>query len=291
MSYGDERLHCRPLKERDFDKIQEFLAGAPTYSTVLMRRPFAERKTFPGWWYGCVHVETQELRGLACVETRTANIYATTDQAAAYMGTQLLKNQSNMPSHKPQRHTVFGEKRTVDVFWETFQFIKRTVDSDRLRILVGTEQPAEKLRDTVTVSVATEREFKLVREFRGEWATEMNQFDPRRLNPASHDAHCKAIIASGRQLVARKGGKPIFIAELVPQTEGRILIDRVFVPRPFRTFKKMAATALIGCTELALEQGTEALLFADKDDAFSQKLAELAGYEERGTYRNIGMKG
>ena len=69
------------------------------------------------------------------------------------------------------------------------------------------------------------------------------------------------------------------------------MIDKIFVPRPFRNFKKMAATALAGSTEIALEQGSEVLLFANLNDEFTTKVAEMAGFESRMTYRSVSMRG
>ena len=290
MSYGEERLHVRALKD-ERDKIADFIERSPTYPTFLMHRPLEEFDSFGGWWFGVIVVETQELRALACIENHSANMYAQSDDAAEEMGRIMLKQQSKAPRKVGVRHQIFGEKTTVDRFWQVFQNINRTVDIDALRGLFGATEPGERIKDTVSVSRATSADIKIVSEFAAGHAIDAWRIDPRRVSPQGHQANCMAVIESGRQLVARKGNKPLCIAEIVPQTEGRVMIDKIYVPRPFRTFKKLAATALVMFTEVALEEGSEALLFANVDDAFSTSIAEMAGFESRMTYRSISMRG
>ncbi len=291
MEYGEERLHVRMLGSADKKKIGDFLERTPTYSTLMMQGPYQNFETFGGWWYGVIVVDSQEVRALACVENHAANMYAESDQAAAEMGSKMLKAQKNLSRKAGIRHQVFGEQRTVERFWDKFQHINRTVDVDVVRRLVGATTPGERLRDTVTVRRATTQDLKVVFEFGAGYAIEQWGVDPRKTARDNHQAYCERSIEEGRQVVAYKGNKPIFIAEIVEQGEGTAMLNRMFVPRPFRTFKKMASTALVGTTELALENTKELLLFADESDDFMTKVVDLAGFEQRGNYRSISMRG
>ena len=291
MNYGEERLHVRMLGSADKKKIGDFLERTPTYSTLMMQGPYQNFESFGGWWYGVIVIDSQEVRALACVENHAANMYAESDQAAEEMGSKMLKAQKNLSRKAGVRHQVFGERRTVEKFWHRFQHINRTVDVDKVRLLVGATTPGERLRDTVTVSRATAKDLKVVFEFGAGYTIEQWGVDPRKTSKDSHRAYCESVIEEGRQVVAYKGAKPIFIAEIVDQGEGTAMLNRIFVPRPFRTFKKMASTALVGATELALENAKELLLFADESDDFMTKVVEMAGFEERGSYRSISMRG
>ena len=79
------------------------------------------------------------------------------------------------------------------------------------------------------------------------------------------------------------------VAELIKPEERTVILDRLYVPRPFRVRKKLVTSALIQGSRLALNDADEVAFFADEEDKLLNKCAPLAGFERKGTFRLIVM--
>lgn len=280
----------KELKPREMDSISDFLKNAPRYETLLMRGAHAAMAAgrFDGWWYGCFAGGT-DLRALMCVEGTTGNLWARDIDAIDAMATDLLKSQERYGSSQSHRHTLLGEEGVLTRFWATFHAIGRQVVNDRVRSLMGSGATLGKPSLRIALTCATPADLKLVSEFNAEQAVEAFGVDPRMAGREAHDRRCMAAIEAGRQLVAREGPKPVMVCEVGALDEQTAMLDRIFVPKPFRSRKRMIAKALAAAAVLPEAAGKELIFFADSDELV--EAATHGGFEARCRYRMVATRG
>jgi hypothetical protein len=288
----NERFHYRVLKDVDAATIRAFVEASPTYATFLMRGPSSDFVAFKGWFAGVVEIGTQELRALSVVQDTSANIYADSTASAQALAKGMLDANRNKAYRDPKRHQILGDAKVMADFWDVFQVIpNRTLIYDKKRHLLGAIEPAENTREKLSVTPAVPKDLRVVYELTAEFSVEQWGIDPRRVSAEAHKNYCKRVIIEGRQLVGRMGDKPVFAAEIGPAIEGKVTLDRVFVPKPLRVRKKMVAGALSEAARFALQHGEEALFFCNVDDEATLEAASNAGFASRREYRLVALRG
>jgi hypothetical protein len=278
------RHGCRKLGRDDHDAIQKFIAEAPRYATILMRGPARDIDTFKGWWKGALMGGIPEA--LLCVEGTTSHLYGANREAVEEMANNIVSLQKMGPASVPKTHQITGVSVSLDPFWGTLKALHHTLVHDRERDLMAATDPGKAPKSSVTVEPATQADFKLVYEFSADQTVAQWGWDPRRISPDSHQARCRRVIDDGRQLIGKDGGRPVFLAELVPIDEDTVLLDRIFVPQGLRLRKRMAS-CLIGAVRASKKYGNETLFFAEKNDEKMGKALALTEFESKATYRLV----
>lgn len=285
-------LYTRFLDDKDLDPLKAFIAKAPVYATVYIHRPLMDFESFPGWWYGAFNSEqNDQLEAIACVEGTTGHVVGLTREGLEAMGRDRLGSAAATGESDGHSHQLVGTAEALDVFWKMFSVRdNREVVVNSRRAMMGcTELAAGTLVRDIEVSIATEADFKMVSEYSAEQSLEQWGSDPRRRNKAAHEARVHTAIASGHQLTGRQGARPIFVAELVDLGEGMTLLDRVYIPRPFRR-RRLVTGALTASTGLALQDADEVLILFDEDNDYLSKACEKAGFSARDAYRVLVLR-
>jgi len=275
--------------KNDKQKIENFLEMAPRYSTLLMRGAARDAEAFKGWWMGALAAGTN-LQALMCVEGTAGNLFGEEDDAIETLAEVMYDRIKSGPRGPSRAHQLLGPERVIDIYWRIFQKVNRTVIFDRKRKLFSTTGPVDPPKPDITIAKAQPNDLKLIYEFSGEQMAEQWKLDPRRAYPDAHKERCRKLIESGHQLVGRDRGRPVFIAELVPVEDRAVMVDRIFVPRPFRVRKKMVASAMIILARQALEDVDEVLYFSEIDNDMLMRCAEIGEFKEVSTYRLIVMR-
>ncbi len=116
---------------------------------------------------------------------------------------------------------------------------------DRKRKLFSTTAPADPPKPNITIAPAQRSDLKLISEWTADQMVEQWKIDPRRAYPEAHKERCLAVIDSGRQLVARDKGHPVFIAETIPveeRTAYMAALEAASVDNDIRPFTTFLAT-------------------------------------------------
>jgi hypothetical protein len=289
MGYGVLDLTPR-TDTKDRARLDEFLASAPRYPTLLLRRQAANLEAFTGFWPAALEAGL-ELKALGSVENNATLVWGEDHEAITALANDMARRVLNR-SAEGGTHQLAGDERVIETYWRTFAKVgrARVVNMDRkLRLAAATQDVAPPKPD-ITVEAATESDLKIVYAFTGDYAVENWGVDPRRMSPQAHEQACRQVIAEGRQLVGKDRGRPVFVAELAPLDSEGWLLDKVQVPRPFRVRKKMVASALVGAARLARERVPEVLAFVDVADAALASSFEMAGFVQKRMYRWLVMR-
>jgi hypothetical protein len=283
------RFGSREIRKDGFGAIRAFVANAPRYGTLLMRRAVATIDTWKGWWWGAFDKTDNELRALACIEGTVVNLHGEPDALRA-MAEIMLAQQRTRVAVRGQTHQLIGNRPSVSAYWDIFKNMpKRQVLYDRIRNLMATKGPGENPKPSLIVTKATSDDLKVVSAFTAEYMTEVYGVDPIRTGRQAHEDRCRKAISEGRQLIGRDGGKPVFVAEMSFPDDDLVMLDRLHVPKPFRR-RKLTAAGLVEAACHALVKGEECLFFADRESKSLLTGAEIAGYEVRSEYRLIVMR-
>lgn len=280
--------NCQELGFRDRDRIKALLENAPAYEVLLMKRAAENMGDFTGGWFGAL--ADGRLEAIACLESNTTVLWSANYEATNTMAQRMLSIQRKRPTSSTGTHQIVGEELIVGRFWEIFQHIRRTVVLDRRRDLLSVKEPDAPPRSGLTVSTATPKEIKLVYEFSGDQTVEQWGWDPRKISPEGHKERCEEVIAEGRQLIGRDRGRPVFLAERTLIDDETVLLERLFVPRPFRR-RKLVVSAVLAGAKFVLENAKECVFFADNDDEAQKKALALTNLERKATYRVIVIRG
>jgi|ETNmetMinimDraft_26_1059896.scaffolds.fasta_scaffold35212_2 hypothetical protein len=284
-----ETYRSRELHAADRDAIARLLAGGSTTDTLLIARALQGGDNFPGWWYGTVGPDG-ELAAAMAIDNHVGHLYAANDEAANAMGRAMLRQQQMLTSRGASRHELNGPWQALTAFWRSFQAIDRQLKADVSRELIRSTGSTSTRSRRISVNVADESDLRLVAEFTALACVEDKGFDPRKTTPDGHLRRCRRAIEGGRQLVAREAGvKPVMVAEVVQVDEATAMLERLFVPLPFRGRKLLVGGALALAAESAPVAGKRLLLFASGDAMMAA--AEKAQYETVARYRQIVMLG
>lgn len=293
MFEPSESLHSRTLRSDDGDKVRAFLETAPLYPTFLMKAPAKNFESFSGWWQGAFN-QDRELRAIACVEGTAGNIYGASHEAVAELAREMARNARMLKggTKSSAAHQLLGEESVMDSFWDIFQNVGKTVIHDKKRDFLASDAPNLIERPGFTFGVATQDDFKVVFEYAADAVLEQWGLDPRRAGRQAHEKACAQRIASGNLLVARDKGKPVFIADLMPRVGDVIMLSNIFVPRPFRR-RKIIAAAITASFRHAVDVvgATTLAFFADQQDEKLQKAVALLELEKKCVYRHFVMRG
>lgn len=279
---------CRELAKSEFKEVQDFLKDADRYPTLLMRRAAANPDDFKGGWYAALM--DRRVEALLCMESGTTILYGANDEAIRTMAQRMLSVQRKRPRSASGTHQIIGEERGLGHFWDVFQQLGRTVVLDRRRDLLSVQEPNKPPKSTLVVGPAKPADFKLVYEFSADQTVDQWGWDPRRVSPEAHKNRVNAAIEQGRQLVGRDAGRPVFLAERTSIEDETVLLERVYIPRPFRR-KKLLSSALLAGAKFALGKAKEVVFFADQDDTAMKKALALTNFEAKCTYRVLVLRG
>ncbi|PIE18905.1 MAG: hypothetical protein CSA66_03505 [Proteobacteria bacterium] len=282
----DAQYGCRELKPSDHERIARFIRGAPRDATLYLRPVIEDLGSFGGWWFGGLAGGT-DLQALLCIDNHAAEIYGSDRDALHAVGAALRKMQELSSGAGAHRHQLSGEASSVAPIWQALKSLKgRTLVADRFRRLMAAGEPPDKPPSKrIRLGYATPKDLRTIYELTADRRLELHHLDPRRANPAAHRARCEAAIRDKRQLLGRDGDKPVFVAELKPTPDGRVLLDEVHVPQAFRSRKRLIGGALHLARKAPAARDKDLLFFAE-DDAMAAA-AEMANYELRTTYRHV----
>lgn len=284
-----EDFRSRELQPNDRGAIATLLGGASLADGLLIKRQFARFEDSPGWWYGTLTGEGQ-LQAVMAIEGHSGVLFAASEDAAHAMGKHMLRQQQMMAGHGSTRHELLGPWQAMTAFWRGFKAIDRQLKSDSARELLRSTASTKSPSRRVELRLAVEGDLRLVAEFTAMLAVEQQGHDPRRTRPDSHQRRCRNAIVEGRQLVASEAGeRPVMVADVVDVDEQTALLERVFVPLPFRSRKRLVAGALALAAASAPVAGRRLLVFTDGEQLLAA--AELAGFQSVARYRQIVMIG
>lgn len=275
----------RELKADDRGEVERLIEAADRYQTLFIRPTLARFESFGGWWYGALADGTR-LEAVMSVEDHVANVYAETREAIGAMAEEIFQLQVRLSNARPHRHQVIGEASSVEPLWASLKRLPRKLISDRTRTLMrAAEAPERSPSKRLALTFAEPSDLRLVYELTAEAQLERFGVDPRRTQREAHTQRCRAIIEQRRQLVGRAGDKPVLVAHLADIDDDTVMLDGIYVPRPFRTRKRLLGAGLHQAREVPLAEGRELLVFADDD--LVQAAAELAGYRACARYRHV----
>lgn len=282
------QVFTREVHPDDRDAVLDLLEQRGSlYETLLQRAPAHNMSDFSGWWFGAFHSGT--IHALACIEGRAYTIYGDDGRAIEALGRD-MHYLSHSGAARTGTQQILAEESVMQHFQVFFTMTRKRVAKDSLRLLLSADSSAELSRPGFRLSVATPDDLQVVSAFNAELAMDNFSSDPRRSDRAGHEARCLTQIQAGNTLVGRDKGKPVFLAELVAQPEGRVFLDRVYMPRALQR-RKIIAAALNEATRIALERDhREVLLFADVDHAAMQKALPLTHFQTRCTYRLVVLR-
>lgn len=273
---------CRELRDADATHIQRLLQASDRQAALYVR-PVGT----PGlWWFGAVSRSGSDIGAALQVEGTTATLIEADKEATAALGRGLLQHQKMIGGDHGGRHVVRGPAPCVSRFWQDFQHIGRKVVADRTAVL-HVAGPAGSSR--LDVRVADAGDLKLVAEFLADAILEARGFDPRRTGRDAHERRCAQLLRDGLAVVARDAGAAVLVGELVHQGPQVALLEPWFVPRAFRSRKRLIAQALAPLPGLPPLAGRELLALAD--GAELNEAMALAAWQPRATYRTIEMQG
>lgn len=279
---------CRELAKSEFKEVQDFLRDAPRYPTLLMRRAAAFPDEFKGGWYAALM--DRRVEALCCMESGTTIMYGSNNEAIRTMAQRMLSVQRKRPRTASGTHQIIGEEIGLGQFWDIFQHLGRTVVLDRRRDLLSVQDPDKPAKSTLVVGPAKPADFKLVYEFSADQTVDQWGWDPRRISPEAHKNRVTAVMEEGRQLIGRDAGRPVFLAERTSIEDETVLLERVYIPRPFRR-QKLLSSALLAAARFALGKAKEVVFFADQNDAAMKKALALTNFEAKCIYRVLILRG
>lgn len=283
---------CRELRANDTNAIANLLRGCPPEARLFVRKGAPDWSVGDGWWYGAVAAGAAE-RGAAelgaalQVEGTTGTLIEGAPAATVALAHTLLAHQRLIGKATGDRHVLRGLQAPMGRLWEAFQQLGRKVVADRTRALFSA--PGEAQASRLDVRAGEVGDLKLVSEFIGESVLESRGFDPRRTGRDAHERRCQNALREGRCLVARDGGAAVLVAELAALDEATWLLEPWFVPRAFRSRKRLVAQALLPLPGLPMVAGRQLLAFAE--GAELNEAFELAGWQQRAVYRVVEMQG
>ncbi len=285
---SDGQFATRELGPRDKRAVVDLLERVSNHESRLARS-FVERfDEFDGWWMGAIR--NGEVEALMAIDGHAGILVSQDDDATRAMAHGMVRQQQMLVSRGSSRHQLSGTWRTLDLFWQIFQAVDRQVVCDKSRELMAATEETESPSRRVTVDLATTDDLRVVLEFTGQHSAEMYGLDPRRVSPESHRHECNAVIAAGRQLIAREsGGRPVMVAEVVDIGPHEVLLERLHVPLPFRGRKRLVGGAMAAARGLEPCAEKRLLLFADDPQLVAA--AERANFERMARYRLISMVG
>ncbi len=284
-----DNYRSRELHVEDRRAIGELLETGRLTQTMHVQRALDQGDDFKGWWYGAL-APSGDLAAAMAIEGHTGHLYASDEDAAVAMGRAMLRQQQMMASRGATRHELNGPWQSLTAFWRSFQAIDRQLKSDIQRNLIRSTGSTSSPSRRVTISVADEGDLRLVSEFTALAAVEEKGYDPRKTTPDGHRRRCSRAIAEGRQLVVREAGaRPVMVAEVVDIDESTAMLERLFVPLPFRGRKLLVGGALALAAGSEPVAGRRLLLFATGEQMMVA--AERASFELIERYRQIVMLG
>ena len=139
------------------------------------------------------------------------------------------------------------------------------------------------------VRIGDATDLKLFVEFMADATLETRGFDPRRTGREAHERRCAQTLRDGAAVVARDASVAVLVGELAQMGPQLTLLDPWFVPRAFRSRKRLIAQALAPIPDLAPLAGRSLMAFAEGAD-LSEAIA-LAGWQPLLSYRTVEMQG
>jgi hypothetical protein len=270
------------LRDTDTASIRALIDASDRQARLYVRDISA-----PGhWWFGAVSRGSTDLGAALQVEGTTATLIEGDADATVALGRGLLQHQRMIGQDHGGRHVVRGTAVAMARFWEAFQQIGRKVVADRTAVLHVAPAAGPTRLD---VRVGDAADLKLFSEFLADATLETRGFDPRRTGRESHERRCAQVLRDGLGVVARDAGAAVLVGELVHLGPQVTLLEPWFVPRAFRSRKRLIAQALAPLPGLASVAGRELLAFAD--GAELNEAMALAGWQPRAAYRTVEMQG
>ncbi len=284
-----ETYRSRELHAEDRPAIARLLEQGLITETLAIRQALARGEDYPGWWYGTAGPDG-ELAAAMSIHKHVGDLYAADDDAAQSMGRSMLRQQQMLTSRGSGRHELNGPWQSMTAFWRSFQAIDRVLKSDITRELIRSTGSTTARSRRITLDVADESDLRLVSEFTALACVEANGFDPRKTTPDGHQRRCRRAISEGRQLVAREAGtKPVMVAEVVQVDDSMAMLERFFVPLPFRSRKILVGGALALAAHSEPVASKRLMVFATGEAMMAA--AERAQFESVTRYRQIVMMG
>ncbi len=282
----NDRWTGRELRAADMPQITALLEKARKHESLFVRAALAQGTSFNGWWWGALK-NGSDLAAVMAVENHMGAVYARDEEGANGFGLELYTQQKRGgPSNQANRHQLLGESKTMAKIWNHVKDIPfRKLLSDReCELLSCTTRSAECPSSRVEVTSATRADERVIIDFTAESTLERVQADPRKTNRDGHITRCQSTIASGRQLIAKEGGRPFFVAEIVSLGPGTALIDHVYIPPHFRARGRLIAAAFWHAAAHPMIAAGQEPLTLTTDSAIAQA-AKQAGWVRATGYR------
>ncbi len=277
-----EAWNCRQLRDSDAASIAQLIASSDPQARLFVREAGAAGL----WWFGAMTRNGTELGAALQVEGTTATLIEADPAATAALGHGLLQHQKMIGKDHGDRHVVRGSAAAMARFWEGFQHNGRKVVADRTAVLhvAGAAGPTR-----LSLRLGDLTDLKLFTEFLADATLEAHGFDPRRTAKEAHTRRCAQVLQDGLGVVAIDAGVAVLVGELAPMGPELTLLEPWFVPRAFRSRKRLIAQALAPLPALPPLIGREVLAFAEGPE-LNEAMA-LAGWQPRATYRTLEMQG
>lgn len=282
----NEKWTGRELRAADLPQITSLLEKSKKHESLFVRAALAQGTAYNGWWYGALKNGT-DLGAVMAIENHMGAVYARDEAAANGFGQELYIQQKRMgPANQTNRHQVLGESRVMAKIWSHLKDIpfRKLVSDKECELLSCTARFPECPSSRVEVTSATRADERVIVDFTAEATIERIQADPRKLNRDAHLARCQNTIASGRQLIAKEGGRPFFVAEIVSLGPGTVLIDHVYIPPHFRARGRLIAAAFWHAAAHPMITAGQEPLTLTNDSAIAQA-AKQAGWVRASGYR------
>jgi hypothetical protein len=284
------RIHTRDLKPADADILRAFILAAPRPMTVTLRAGINTFGATKDWWHGAFD-EGGAMKAIAWMEGKVVTMYSARSDGDAIraIASTMQRQAAGRPGRDGHTHHLFGPHDTISDFWDVFRALPRTVVGDRSPQLMSCTA-AKDASGNAKVAPATTADLRLLFEFTADLSVEQGNPDPRRSSRPAHEKHCQDLIASGRQLIGTDAGKPSLLVELASLDAESILLNNVYVPRPFR--RAAVVTRLLSASaKLALQRAPEVFFFADDPSSAYGQGAIDAGFAAAAPFRHLMLKG
>ncbi len=279
------QYQCSEIGPKDHSKITALVTPAGHYEALMIRQAALAPSAHGGWWYGAW--TAGELHAVAWVLDSFANIHAINHESARALGDSMARAVGGRIS-TGGTHQVFGPEDIIDTFWQTFKGVKRTLVADLRRELFSLSQaPAPK--EGYNAFAATAKESKTVEELCAEQMIEDWGVDPRRTAKQAHEAHCKMLIDEKRALLGQQKGKIVFFGEKIPHDSGATLLERLYVPLPFRR-PRVLSGILSHLAALTLKDTKELLSFVDLSKEVWVEAFKSVDFTSKGRFRLLRLR-
>ncbi len=293
---------ARELRGKDKTKLADLLEKADKSASLFVRVAYGRENRWEvlvdgesaprtglssdSWWYGLFRDGTS-LEAVMFVEGHLGQIYASSEDAAKGLGTQIYAAQKRLgPSVQTHRHQLIGEAKTMSVLWPIVKDIPdRKLVADKDCDLLLAQQKGEAPSSRAEIVVAQRSDERAFSDFVAEMRIEQQGVDPRKVGREAHNARILDAIGAGRALIGKEKdtGRPYFVAEIAPLDATSATLIDVYVPPHYRSRGKLIAQAFWGIAGQPVLGGRD-LYYLASDPAFATA-AKTTGWKSMSRYR------